>query len=274
MPRRTTIAMLAAACLAVGHALPMRGQEAMVDPVLPPTEIPGEPTEVMESEAPVLPQAVPFEEVPDAVPWQRQVDPPAMYVNPIGSIPPGTDVIVSSTVSTSTHYLGITLQPVDETLRSHLRLEPQVGLVVCDVVEGSPAHEVGLQRHDVITAADEQPIKGHDQLVQAVQQAGSEDRALVVALIRAGAPQTVTVKPARRGSNSGTMRARPGDAPTPAGAEAAPVMESILPRSRPPQIDGPRDSTQNQQDLQQQIELLRREVDDLRRAMQQPAVAP
>ena len=157
----------------------------MVDPILPPTELPGEPTEVIESATPVLPQAIPVEEVPDAVPWQQQVDPPAMYVDPIGGIPPGTDVIVSSTVAASTHYLGITLQPVDETLRSHLRLEPQVGLVVWDVVEGSPASEVGLQRHDVITAADEQPIQGHDQLVQAVQQAGSEDRAMVVALIRA-----------------------------------------------------------------------------------------
>lgn len=273
MHKRTTIMMLAAMYLAVACQLPICAQETAVDPILPPTEAPGEPTEAMAPATPLLPQAVPREETPDAVPW-RQVSPPSTYLDATGGVPPEDGVIIRSTVSANTHYLGITLQPVDDTLRSHLRLEPQVGLVVCDVVEGSPAREVGLQRHDVLTAADEQPLRGHDQLVQAVQQAGSGDRAMILALIRAGAAQTLTIKPARRGSSSVTMRTRPGGTPTPASAEAAPMTESILPRARQPRIDGLPEAAADPEDLKQQIEQLRREVDELRRAMQQRAVAP
>lgn len=56
-------------------------------------------------------------------------------------------------------YLGIVLQPVDKDLASALELENQEGVLVSDVVKGSPAAKAGLQQGDIILQYNDKPVK-------------------------------------------------------------------------------------------------------------------
>jgi serine protease Do len=51
-------------------------------------------------------------------------------------------------------YLGISLQPVDQELALAFGLSRPVGVLVADVVKGSPADEGGLQQGDIILELD------------------------------------------------------------------------------------------------------------------------
>ncbi len=52
-------------------------------------------------------------------------------------------------------WLGIDVQPVDARIAESLGLDRPIGLLVRDVVPGSPAAQAGLTRQDVITKVDE-----------------------------------------------------------------------------------------------------------------------
>ncbi len=58
------------------------------------------------------------------------------------------------------YYLGLSLAPVGDTLRSHLRLDEEQGLVVMSALDDSSAGEAGLERHDVLTQIDGVKIPG------------------------------------------------------------------------------------------------------------------
>jgi S1-C subfamily serine protease len=76
-------------------------------------------------------------------------------------------------------YLGVRMQAVDENLASTFRLPVDSGVLIVDVIEGSPADEAGLQGGDqqvivggtsyvlggdIVTAADGQAVAGPDDL--------------------------------------------------------------------------------------------------------------
>ncbi len=56
-------------------------------------------------------------------------------------------------------YLGVLLQPVDKQLAEAMSLEKQEGILISDVVKGSPAEKAGLKQGDIILAYDNKPIK-------------------------------------------------------------------------------------------------------------------
>lgn len=56
-------------------------------------------------------------------------------------------------------YLGIVLQPVDKELASALELENQEGVLISEVVKGSPAAKAGLQQGDIILQYNGKPVK-------------------------------------------------------------------------------------------------------------------
>jgi serine protease Do len=56
-------------------------------------------------------------------------------------------------------YLGIILQPVDKDLASALELENQEGVLISDVVKGSPAAKAGLQQGDIILQTNDKTVK-------------------------------------------------------------------------------------------------------------------
>lgn len=56
-------------------------------------------------------------------------------------------------------YLGVLLQPVDKQLAEAMSLEKQEGILISDVVKGSPADKSGLKQGDIILAYDNKLIK-------------------------------------------------------------------------------------------------------------------
>lgn len=56
-------------------------------------------------------------------------------------------------------YLGVILQPVDKALSDALEMEGQEGILISDVVKGSPAAKAGLQPGDIIVSFNGKPVK-------------------------------------------------------------------------------------------------------------------
>jgi S1-C subfamily serine protease len=76
-------------------------------------------------------------------------------------------------------YLGVRMQAIDENLAQTFRLSVDSGILIVDVVDGSPADEAGLQGGDqqvivggtsyvlggdIVTSADGEPVAGPDDL--------------------------------------------------------------------------------------------------------------
>lgn len=56
-------------------------------------------------------------------------------------------------------YLGIVLQPVDKELCDALGLDKPEGILISDIVKGSPAYEAGLKQGDIILQYNDKAIK-------------------------------------------------------------------------------------------------------------------
>jgi len=60
---------------------------------------------------------------------------------------------------TGPSYLGVGLQPLTQGLREALEAPKDAGMLVAEVVEGSPAEQAGLRAGDVITQMDRRPVR-------------------------------------------------------------------------------------------------------------------
>ncbi|MBT3377088.1 MAG: PDZ domain-containing protein [Lentisphaerae bacterium] len=60
-------------------------------------------------------------------------------------------------------YLGVAIQELPDSLRTHLSLPDGVGLLVAEVVPDSPAEKAGLRKHDIIHRLDDQIVVNPDQ---------------------------------------------------------------------------------------------------------------
>lgn len=112
--------------------------------------------------------------------------------------------VLSSTVAErrpSTHrlevremvtFLGVETGPVSATLSAQLDLQPGTGLVVNNVVPGSPAESV-LRQHDILQKFDDQLLVESRQLAVLVQGKKEGDE-VALTYLRGGKPQTAMVK--------------------------------------------------------------------------------
>jgi membrane-associated protease RseP (regulator of RpoE activity) len=95
------------------------------------------------------------------------------------------------------YWIGTPVSPVDATLRAHLPSIPsEAGLVVNDVVKGSPADQVSVHKDDILIALDGKPLTNADALIAAIQ--ASQGKPAPLQLVRAGKPLTLTITPAKR----------------------------------------------------------------------------
>jgi membrane-associated protease RseP (regulator of RpoE activity) len=68
-------------------------------------------------------------------------------------------------------YLGVRLdpEPLPELLVKHLRLEPETGLRVQNIILGSPADKIGLEQDDLIVALDGKPVRKFEEFVDTIR---------------------------------------------------------------------------------------------------------
>jgi serine protease Do len=96
-------------------------------------------------------------------------------------------------------FIGVQMGPLDAKMATKLGVAGRKGVLVNDIVPGSPAAEAGVQELDVITGFDDQPIEGTRALQELVERSaiGRKHR---LSVLRDGKPLTldVAVKPLPR----------------------------------------------------------------------------
>ena len=93
-------------------------------------------------------------------------------------------------------YIGVQMGPIDARMASKLGIKDKNGVLVSEVVPGSPAAAAGVQELDVITAFDGEPIKGLRSLQGMVERSAiGKPHTLTVFRDGEQVTLTVTVKP-------------------------------------------------------------------------------
>ncbi len=101
----------------------------------------------------------------------------------------------SSASSTQEARLGIGVSPLPEVLKSHL---PEVtedgrGILISEVMAGSPADNAGLKQHDILVRYDDQDLYSAEQLVKRVRH-DDPGNTIELQFVRAGKLQSTKVE--------------------------------------------------------------------------------
>lgn len=114
-----------------------------------------------------------------------------------------------------TYWIGLAGGEVSVELRTHLGLKDG-GVIVREIVPGSPAEKAGLEQHDILLRANGRPVTDLKVLVEEVALVGPSGGQVTLDLIRAGKQETLWVKPIERPADAGRRQPRfqpqPGDA--------------------------------------------------------------
>ena len=96
-------------------------------------------------------------------------------------------------------WIGVRITAVPEPLAAHIG---EQGVMILNIVVGSPADRAGLDRYDVVVAYDGQATDSPKDLTEVVAQtaAGQE---VNLTIIRAGQPRTIKLAPAERTPDQG-----------------------------------------------------------------------
>ena len=120
----------------------------------------------------------------------------------INSIKPNLDELKSGkTPVRSTTFLGASLATVNSDLKDRLGLQSDTGVLVNDVVAGSPAENAGLRAGDVITKFDGKDVKEAQTVVDAVRDHKPGDK-VSVDYTRGSDKKTTTITLGSRQLNS------------------------------------------------------------------------
>jgi len=89
-------------------------------------------------------------------------------------------------------WLGIQPEDLPDELRAQLDLPEGEGLLVTDVMAGSPAEKAGLKKNDILTKIDGKAVKGEDSLAKFMSSAKAGQEATLTVL-RKAKEQTIKV---------------------------------------------------------------------------------
>jgi periplasmic serine protease, Do/DeqQ family len=89
-------------------------------------------------------------------------------------------------------YLGIFMQDVDRNIAKHFKLKKAQGVIVTDVVKGSPAEKAGIKAGDLILKIDGLDVKNSLQLRAYVQSKKPGDK-VKLKVLRDGKEKEITV---------------------------------------------------------------------------------
>ncbi len=150
--------------------------------------------------------------------------------------------------------IGVHCAPADDSLRSHLRLDDGIGLVVRSVSPGAPAGQADLKEHDVLLYADDTELRSTSDLTAAVEAAGEEERTITMTLFRQGVQERAELSPAKRPENA---------LPNISGLQFDPGQRFQFQQMGPGIIVG------DQEDMSEIVNRLRDEVQKMREDMKQ-----
>ncbi|MEM7453586.1 MAG: PDZ domain-containing protein [Planctomycetota bacterium] len=98
------------------------------------------------------------------------------------------------------YRIGVMCEPVNEQLRAHLDIDPDVGLVINSVTDG-PAMAAGVQKHDVLLYADDTELKTLEDLTGVIQRAGKEEQSISITALRNGGEVSFDITPQESPAN-------------------------------------------------------------------------
>lgn len=104
--------------------------------------------------------------------------------------------------------IGVFCEPVPEMLSSQLDLGQDVGLIVKEVQDGSPASISGVKKHDVLLYADDQVLGSIKDLADVIAQSGANDQPFSLTVMRAGNELPIEVTAVERENNGAIMPGR------------------------------------------------------------------
>ena len=82
------------------------------------------------------------------------------------------------------YFIGVSLDPVDNAVRTQLGLPAGQGVVISDVIKGSPAEKAGVKKFDIAVGLGDKVVGTPDALAHQVQV--SRDAPTVLKLLRGG----------------------------------------------------------------------------------------
>jgi copper chaperone CopZ len=103
-------------------------------------------------------------------------------------------------------WLGVSVEPVSQPLMHHLKLQPGVGLIVEQVIPGSPAQKAGLEEYDILQKFSDQLLVNPEQLSALVHMHKSGDT-VTLGVIHQGEPKELKVT---LGEQAGELSYNPG----------------------------------------------------------------
>ncbi len=109
-------------------------------------------------------------------------------------------------------WLGVYIQDLTPQLAAQFGVEPGSGVLVSDVIPGSPAEKAGIQRGDIITAVDGKSVHNTNELQLEIMYRRPGDR-VTVELLREGKELTVQVELGIRPTQEELARMTPGEGP-------------------------------------------------------------
>ena len=150
------------------------------------------------------------------------------HIQPVGEV---------AVAARNADTLGLRLARASEVLRQQLALARGAGLVVEEVVAGSPAEQAGFRQHDVLVLLDDQMLLLPEQLAALLEATGS-DGAAECTLLRGGAKVKIALgqrEPGReptlaKGPSPIAKPSLPTPTPTPA---ERPVPSAVRTAAKP-----------------------------------------
>jgi Do/DeqQ family serine protease len=114
------------------------------------------------------------------------------FAIPTGMARPIMDQLIASG-HVSRGFLGVTIQDLSPALVDALDLDAHAGVLVSDVIAGSPAARAGLEREDVIVTINRRPVDDAVHLRNLVANGGA-GKQITLGIVRDGARREVTVE--------------------------------------------------------------------------------
>lgn len=94
------------------------------------------------------------------------------------------------------YFIGVSVNPLSDALRSQLDLPEDQGVVAGDVLPESPAAKAGIQPNDILLTIDGKAVGDIQGLVERIQEL--KDKTVPVKFLRGGEEKTVEVTPEKR----------------------------------------------------------------------------